>query len=74
MIHGGHTFETGTIAAGGHATLDVPALDAGTYDVLCTVPGHDQLGMKGTLTVSTTDQGGARGSRRGRSTTCRTRT
>jgi FtsP/CotA-like multicopper oxidase with cupredoxin domain len=57
VLHEGHTYETGTIAAGDRATLDVPALEAGTYDVLCTVPGHDQLGMKGTLTISTTDQG-----------------
>ena len=32
-------------------TLDVPAPDAGSYQVRCTVPGHDQLGMTGTLVV-----------------------
>ena len=40
------------IDVGGSATLEVPALEAGTYDTLCTVPGHDQLGMVGTLTAA----------------------
>ncbi len=52
VVAGGDTYETATIAAGAQATLDVPALEAGTYEVRCTVPGHDQLGMVGTLTVS----------------------
>ena len=45
------TYETSTIAPGDTATLDVPALDAGGYEVKCTVPGHDKLGMTGTLSV-----------------------
>jgi FtsP/CotA-like multicopper oxidase with cupredoxin domain len=49
---GGDTYETPTIAAGDHATLDVPALGAGSYPVRCTVPGHDQLGMTATLVVA----------------------
>ena len=47
-----NTYETETIEAGAQATLEVPALDAGTYEVRCTVPGHDQLGMVGTLMLS----------------------
>ncbi len=48
---------TGVIAAssvlqsGGSETIDVPALEAGTYPYICTVPGHYAAGMVGTLTV-----------------------
>jgi uncharacterized cupredoxin-like copper-binding protein len=52
VVASAHTYETTTIAAGAQASLEVPALEAGTYDIRCTVPGHDQLGMVGTLTVS----------------------
>ncbi|HYY09077.1 MAG TPA: multicopper oxidase domain-containing protein [Actinomycetota bacterium] len=56
------TFETPTIAPGDTATLDVPALDAGSYEVKCTVPGHDNLGMTATLSVGGGGSGGARAS------------
>ena len=36
---------------GGSKTL-VVALKPGTYTYICTVPGHQQAGMQGTLTVS----------------------
>ena len=49
---GDQTHETPQIDAGSSATLEVPALEAGTYDALCTVPGHDQLGMVGTVTAT----------------------
>ena len=49
---GDTTLETADIAMGSSATLQVPALDPGTYDSLCTVPGHDQLGMTGTITAT----------------------
>jgi FtsP/CotA-like multicopper oxidase with cupredoxin domain/plastocyanin len=52
IVVGADRLETPTIDVGGSATLEVPALEAGTYDTLCTVPGHDQLGMVGTLTAS----------------------
>lgn len=48
---------TGVIAAGavqqtgGAEPIQVPALQPGTYSYICTVPGHYQAGMKGTLTV-----------------------
>lgn len=32
----------------GQFTIDLPA---GTYTVICDIPGHEQLGMKTTLTV-----------------------
>jgi plastocyanin len=28
-----------------------PAVDPGEYDVICTIPGHAEQGMRGTLTV-----------------------
>ena len=61
VVVGGETIETTNIDADGTATLEVPALDAGTYDTLCTVPGHDQLGMVGSLTVSEGAAGGTAG-------------
>jgi FtsP/CotA-like multicopper oxidase with cupredoxin domain/plastocyanin len=51
VVVGADRLETPTIDVGGSATLEVPALEAGTYDTLCTVPGHDQLGMVGSLTA-----------------------
>ena len=35
----------------GEETIEVPAQPAGTYSYICTVPGHYQAGMKGTLTI-----------------------
>jgi uncharacterized cupredoxin-like copper-binding protein len=32
-------------------TVTVPALEAGEYTYICTVPGHYQAGMRGTLTI-----------------------
>ena len=47
----GTDITTGEIAAGGSATLDLSSLAPGTYDLLCTVPGHSDAGMTGTLTI-----------------------
>jgi FtsP/CotA-like multicopper oxidase with cupredoxin domain len=58
---GSETYDTGNIDAGASATLAVPALEAGQYDTLCTVPGHDQLGMVGTLTATAEGAAGATG-------------
>jgi uncharacterized cupredoxin-like copper-binding protein len=35
----------------GAEAVQVPALEAGTYSYICTVPGHFPAGMKGTLTI-----------------------
>jgi uncharacterized cupredoxin-like copper-binding protein len=54
--NGDATGLAGVIAAGKPITgsqeaVSVPAQQAGTYPYICTVPGHYQAGMKGTLTV-----------------------
>lgn len=55
-----HNFALGERATqmlqpGQSATLQVPSLEAGTYEFICEVPGHADAGMRGTLTVG---QGG----------------
>jgi manganese oxidase len=49
VVVGSRTIQSPMIDAGGAGELTVPALDPGTYEALCTVPGHDQLGMKATV-------------------------
>lgn len=39
------------VDAGESATHDFTAPDAGTYQVICAIPGHFDAGMEGTLTV-----------------------
>ena len=48
---GGELIETPELQPGETVTLDVPALDAGEYQTLCTISGHEGLGMTGTLMV-----------------------
>jgi FtsP/CotA-like multicopper oxidase with cupredoxin domain len=45
------------IPAGGSATLDLGKVPAGTYTVVCLIPGHEAAGMTGSLVV--TEGGGA---------------
>ena len=40
------------VSAGDSFVFTVSNLAAGTYDFICTQPGHADAGMKGTLTVS----------------------
>jgi len=40
------------VSAGDSFVFTVNNLAAGTYNFLCTQPGHADAGMKGTLTVS----------------------
>jgi Uncharacterized copper-binding protein len=40
------------VSSGGVSTVTVADLKPGTYTFYCSVPGHEQAGMKGTLTVS----------------------
>jgi uncharacterized cupredoxin-like copper-binding protein len=39
------------VSSGGVSTVTVSDLKPGTYEFYCSVPGHEQAGMKGTLTV-----------------------
>jgi plastocyanin len=39
------------LAPGQTGTLELPSDAAGTYDVVCDLPGHREAGMVGTLTV-----------------------
>ena len=43
---------TALISPGSKATLKVSVLKAGSYEYLCTVPGHATAGMKGLLKVT----------------------
>ena len=47
----GTTEKTQLIPPGGSAALTV-SLNAGTYELYCTVPGHEAAGMKQNITVS----------------------
>lgn len=49
-VDGGN--ETPMLAAGEEADLDIGGLEPGTYDLICTVAGHVESGMTGTLTVT----------------------
>ena len=44
---------TADVAPGttGALPVDVVPVDPGEYDVICTIPGHAEKGMRGTLTV-----------------------
>jgi FtsP/CotA-like multicopper oxidase with cupredoxin domain len=60
VVVGSRTLQSPMIDAGGAGELTVSALDPGTYEALCTVPGHDQLGMKATVIAG--ESGGNDGS------------
>lgn len=40
------------ISAGDSAVFTVDSIAAGTYTYFCDQPGHEQSGMKGTLTIT----------------------
>jgi len=48
----GADIATTDLSAGDSETLDLSGLAPGTYDLLCTIPGHADSGMTGTLTVT----------------------
>jgi len=43
--------QTPLIDAGGQATLDLSSLAAGEYAIICTIAGHADSGMTGTVTI-----------------------
>jgi FtsP/CotA-like multicopper oxidase with cupredoxin domain len=47
----GTDLATEDLAAGDTDTLDLSALEPGDYAIVCSVPGHADAGMTGTLTV-----------------------
>ena len=46
---GGVVAKSKMVQSGDTTTLDIPNLPAGSYTILCDVPGHAESGMKGTL-------------------------
>lgn len=42
---------TSTVPAGQEATVEFRPRQRGTFEIICTVPGHKELGMTGTLIV-----------------------
>jgi FtsP/CotA-like multicopper oxidase with cupredoxin domain len=48
---GGKTYTTPMLAAGGTSSLNLPALQPGSYSAWCTVPGHREAGMTAVLLV-----------------------
>ncbi len=49
VVVGDQTYESDLIDPSGQGTLDVPALETGAYEAYCTVAGHKDLGMVGTV-------------------------
>jgi plastocyanin len=50
-IKGGGVNKQGPTVSGGKTSKLTVTLKAGSYEFYCSVPGHEQAGMKGTLTV-----------------------
>jgi uncharacterized cupredoxin-like copper-binding protein len=50
-VQGPGVMQAGPVVSGGATSMVSVDLKPGTYTFLCTVPGHEQAGMKGTLTV-----------------------
>ncbi len=43
---------TEDLRAGASATFSLAAIPIGTYTLFCDLPGHESLGIKGTLTIT----------------------
>jgi FtsP/CotA-like multicopper oxidase with cupredoxin domain len=56
---GTKTIQTAQLDPGASATLDVPALTAGSYQAWCPVPGHKEAGMTAALVVGAAGSGQA---------------
>lgn len=53
------SLQTKDLNPGQSQTLDVAKLAPGQYKVICAIPGHEQAGMVGTLTVTAGGSGGS---------------
>jgi plastocyanin len=51
-VRGGGVDEQGEVVGQGEESTVTAELDQGEYEFYCSVPGHEQAGMKGTLTVT----------------------
>ena len=50
---GGNTIaHSDLVSAGDSFVFTVDSMAAGTYTIFCSQPGHEQSGMKGTLTIT----------------------
>jgi FtsP/CotA-like multicopper oxidase with cupredoxin domain len=54
----GTDIATSDLAGGDSETLDLSSLEPGDYTMICTIAGHEDAGMTGTITVT---EGGATG-------------
>jgi uncharacterized cupredoxin-like copper-binding protein len=52
---------TDDLNAGESATLDLSGLEPGDHEIVCTIPGHADAGMTGTLTIADGDVSGSGG-------------
>jgi plastocyanin len=51
-VSGNGVDRSGRVVSPGKVSTVTSSLKAGTYTFFCPVPGHEEAGMKGTLTVS----------------------
>ena len=50
-VEGNGVNQAGPVVSGGRTSEITVTLKPGTYKFFCSQPGHDQLGMHGTITV-----------------------
>lgn len=65
----GGLVETPLLDPGSSTTLELPALEPGTYRAYCTVAGHADLGMTASLVVGQTEEAAGAGDAAGTGTT-----
>ena len=61
----GTSVHTNDLQPGDSATLDLNGVKAGSYTVICAIPGHQQAGMQGTLVIGSGGGSSASGSMAG---------
>jgi manganese oxidase len=57
----GTDLKTADLAGGESETLDLSSLEPGEYQIICTIPGHSDAGMTGTLTIGGDGEAAAAG-------------